>query len=152
MAKLALFALTLTAILAFYEVSAYKTTIITTTIEDNGLLPVLDGLDNRRGSQEQCRSQVSIQQLNHCEMHLTQGMVVNPRRPFQQEQQHLQQCCSQLKRVSEQCQCDAIQQVYDEARQQGEVTEMRQMLSKAERLPTDCRLDVQECPLVSPRV
>ncbi|KAI3828314.1 hypothetical protein L1987_02414 [Smallanthus sonchifolius] len=144
MAKLALFVLTLTAIVAVSAVSAYRTTIITTTIEDN-----------RRGSQEHCHSQIPIQQLNHCEMHLTQGiisgpMVVIPRRPFQQEQQHLEQCCSQLQRVNEQCQCDAIQQVFDEARQQGGVMEMRQMLSKAERLPTDCRLDVQECPLVSP--
>nr|AII01839.1 PawS-like preproalbumin 1 [Tetrachyron orizabensis] len=157
MAKLALFALTFTAIVAFSAVSAYRTTIITTTIEDNGLMiPLLDSLDN---PQEQCRSQIPIEQLSHCQMHLTQGiifddkleMVVNTRRPMQQ-QQHLQQCCSQLKRVSEQCQCDAIQQVYDEARRQGGVTEMRQMLTKAQRLPTDCRLEVQDCPLASPRV
>nr|ARD06065.1 PawS-like protein 1a [Tetragonotheca texana] len=141
MAKLALYALTLTAIVAFSAVSAYKTTIITTTVEDNGVI-ILDGLDNRRGSQEQCRRQISTQQLNHCQMHLTQP----------QQQQHLQQCCSQLRRVSEQCQCDAIQQVFDEAWQQGGGMEMQQMMSKAQRLPNDCRLDVQQCPLRSPRV
>nr|AII01838.1 PawS-like preproalbumin 1 [Monactis holwayae] len=160
MAKLALFALTLTAVVAFCEVSAYRTTITTTTIEDNSLVPpFVDGLDNRRQiPMEQCRSQIPMEQLNHCQMHLTQGiinsdeMVVNPRRPMQQEQQHLVQCCTQLKKVSRQCQCDAIQQVYDEARQQGGVGEMRQMLTKAQRLPTDCRLEVQECPLLSPYV
>nr|ARD06076.1 PawS-like protein 1b [Hymenopappus tenuifolius] len=158
MAKLALLlALTLTAIVAFSAVSAYRTTITTTTIEDNGLVPpVYDGLDNglippiadglqdnnRRGSGEQCGRQISSEQLNHCEMHLT--------RP--QEQQHLQQCCSQLRRVSEQCQCDAIQQVFDQARQQGGAGQMQQMLSKAQRLPNDCRLEVQDCPIRSPRV
>nr|AGO21653.1 PawS-like preproalbumin 1 [Arnica montana] len=152
MAKLALFALTLTAIVAF-SVSAYRTTIITTTIEDNGVLPpMLDSPDNRRGSQEQCRRQIPMEQLNHCEMHLAEGIVSDEMVVMKEQQQHLQQCCSQLKRVSEQCQCDAIQQVYDVARQQGGVMEMRQMLTKAQRLPADCGLEVQDCPLVSPRV
>ncbi|KAL8239218.1 hypothetical protein R6Q59_015785 [Mikania micrantha] len=152
MAKFALvFALTLTAIVAFSAVSAYRTTIITTTIDDTGVnTPWSTGLDNRKGSQEQCRTQIPIQQLNHCQMHLTQwtSLVVNP----MQKQQHLQQCCTQLKQVSKECQCDAIQQVFDEARQQAGVTQVRQMLSKAQRLPTECSLEVQECPLVSPRV
>nr|ARD06078.1 PawS-like protein 1b [Melampodium paludosum] len=209
MAKLALLALTLTAVVAVSAVSAYRTTIITT--EDNGgvlpnavepwipfdalpnafepwipfdalpngvvpwippfdalpngvvpwippfdalpngvvpWIPPFDALDNRRGPQEQCSSEIPIQQLNQCQMHLTQG--IGSRRSMQQEQQHLEQCCSQLKRVSERCQCEAIQQVFDEARQQGGV--MSQMLEKARRLPTECRLDVQDCPIWSPRV
>nr|ARD06060.1 PawS-like protein 1a [Coreopsis tinctoria] len=150
MAKLALFALAFTAIVAFSAVSAYKTTIVTTIIESNEFYMPLDALDNKKSSQ-QCHSQVPIEQLNHCKMHLTQGILFDKMaaRPFQQ---HLQQCCSQLKQVSEQCQCDAIQKVYDEARLQGGVVQMRQMLSKAQRLPNDCELEVQECPLASPRV
>nr|AII01836.1 PawS-like preproalbumin 1 [Kingianthus paniculatus] len=172
MAKLALFALIFTAIVAFSAVSAYRTTITTTTIQDNGIIPVLDGLDNGivplidgldngivplidglDNPQEQCRSQIAIEQLNHCQLHLTQGilkMVVDPRRPMQQ--QHLRQCCSQLKNVSPQCQCDAIEQVFNQARQQGGQRAIPQIASKAQRLPNDCGLEVQDCPLAVPRV
>ncbi|KAD6453997.1 hypothetical protein E3N88_08703 [Mikania micrantha] len=98
------------------------------------------------GFEKQCHNKIPIDQVNHCKMHLTQGviisndvpkMVVN-RRPMQQ--QHLQQCCTQLKKVSHECQCDAIQRGYDEARRQGGVIEMRLIL------------EVLDCPLVSPRV
>nr|ARD06066.1 PawS-like protein 1a [Melampodium paludosum] len=111
-----------------------------------------DGLDNRRGSQEQCGSQIPIQELTYCQMHLItfdDQMLVNPRKAFNQGQQHLQQqCCSQLKRVSGQCQCDAIQQVLNQARvAQGGVGDMQQMLSKAQKLPTECSLDVQQCSI-----
>nr|ARD06063.1 PawS-like protein 1a [Echinacea purpurea] len=144
MAKLALFALTFTAVVAFSSVSAYRTTII--TVEDNGIVPVIiDGLDNPWG-----RRQIPIEQLNHCQMHLTQGI----RRPFQQQQQqqHLQQCCSQLKQVDPQYQCDAIQQVFAEARVQGGRQAVSQIASKAQRLPNDCGLEVQQCPLAVPQV
>nr|ARD06059.1 PawS-like protein 1a [Gaillardia pulchella] len=129
-------------------------------LEDNGWgRPKFDGLgDNGRYSGE-CRRQIPMEQLNHCQMHLSQQqqlgilkMVVNPRKQQQQEQQHLQQCCSQLQQVSPQCQCEAIQQVFDESRQHADVIRMRQMLSKAERLPSDCSLEVQDCPIRAPRV
>ncbi|KAM0070769.1 putative bifunctional inhibitor/plant lipid transfer protein/seed storage helical [Helianthus anomalus] len=151
MAKLALFAFTFTALVAFSAVSAYTTTITTTTtntVQDNDMIALWDGLDN---PQEQCRSQVSTKQLNHCQMHLTQG-IMNPRRPFQKEQQHLQQCCSQLKQVNPQCQCDAIQQVLTQARQQSGPRTVPQIESKAQRLTNDCGLEVQHCPLAVPRV
>nr|ARD06061.1 PawS-like protein 1a [Bidens pilosa] len=88
---------------------------------DNGQ-GLVDGLDNGRGlvdgldnptSSQQCRSQIPIEQVNHCKMHLTQGIIFGKMavRPFKHDQeQHLQQCCSQLKQVREQCQCAAIQQ------------------------------------------
>ncbi|KAF5773884.1 putative bifunctional inhibitor/plant lipid transfer protein/seed storage helical [Helianthus annuus] len=148
MAKLALFALTFTALIAFSAVSAYRTTITTNTVQDNDIIAIWDSLDN---PQEQCRSQVSIKQLNHCQMHLTQG-IMNPRRPFQKEQQHLQQCCSQLKQVNPQCQCDAIQQVLTQARQQSGLQTVPQIESKAQRLTNDCGLEVQHCQLAVPMV
>ncbi|KAI3828312.1 hypothetical protein L1987_02412 [Smallanthus sonchifolius] len=156
MAKLALFAYTLTAIVAFSEVSAFKTPISTTTIEDSGDGTLAGSLDYpMRGSQKHCRSEIPIQQVNHCQMHLTQGIISNDkpkmvvnRRQRPQPQKHLLQCCAQLKKVSKRCQCHAIQQAYDKARREGGVLEMRQMLSKAQRLPNICRLEVPECPLV----
>nr|ARD06067.1 PawS-like protein 1b [Senecio pinnatifolius var. maritimus] len=159
MSKLALVALAFVAIIvAISEVSAYRTTITTTTIEDNFFdAAKIDHLDNR-GSPKQCRRQIPIQQVNHCQMHLTEGIIFDAKlkmvvdnKQKQQQQQHLQLCCNQLKKVDQQCQCDAIQVVFDEARQQGDVMESRQMLRKAQNLPNDCKLQVQECPLVSPR-
>nr|AFQ93656.1 preproalbumin PawS1 [Iostephane heterophylla] len=151
MAKLVLVALAISAILAFVEVSAYRTTITTTTIEDNGscfgaFCFRRDGLENPRGCQ------IPIQKLNHCQMHLTQGtsfdytlrMVVNPRQ--QEQQQHLNMCCSQLQEVERQCQCEAIKQVVEQAQKQlpksqGEQGQMmEQMVKKALMLPNQCNL------------
>lgn len=142
MTKLTLLALALVAFTAV--VSAYKTTIITTTIDDE--TGIYEG-----GSQEQCQTQISAQEFNYCEKHLTQDikMVLNKKK---KTQQNLQQCCAQLQRVSGQCQCDAIQQVFDQARRQIGVVEMRQMLRKAQNLPNECGLEVQDCPIASPRV
>nr|ARD06062.1 PawS-like protein 1a [Zinnia elegans] len=149
MAKLALLLLTFTALVAFFSASAYKTTIITTTTttyDDNGLLPpILDGLDN---PWEQCRSQIAIEKLNHCQMHLTQGV----KRPFQQQHEHLKQCCSQLQNVNPQCQCDALNLVFNEARQKADVIKTRLMLIEAYELPNLCSLQLQDCSIAAPRV
>nr|GEV41506.1 hypothetical protein [Tanacetum cinerariifolium] len=102
MAKLALLALAFAAIVAFSEVSAY-TTITTTTITD-------DDFSNTRGSQtyQQCRRQIPVQEVNHCEMHLTQG-TSQIRMPVESQQMpHLQLCCNQLQNIEQECQCEAI--------------------------------------------
>nr|ARD06068.1 PawS-like protein 1b [Jacobaea abrotanifolia] len=157
MSKLALVTLAFVAIVAISEVSAYSTTVTTTTVEDNYFEEYThDSLPDNRGSPKQCRRQIPIQQVNHCQMHLTEGIIFDDKLKMvvdnkQKKQQHLQLCCNQLKKVDEQCQCDAIQVVFDEARVQGDVMESRQMLKKAQNLPNDCKLKVQECPLVSPR-
>nr|AFQ93669.1 preproalbumin PawS1 [Sabazia liebmannii] len=173
MAKLALVVLAMAAIVAFVEVSGYKTTITTITTEDtNGgcySLPLPpfyfcpgqdnlkkdngrcypvpyppfytctpDGLDNRKGSSVQCDRQIPIQQLNHCQMHLTQG---------QQQQQHLNLCCNELQQVKEQCQCEAIKQMAKQAQRQlqGGQQQMEQMLRKVQMLPNQCNLEVKKC-------
>nr|GEV41511.1 hypothetical protein [Tanacetum cinerariifolium] len=92
-------------------------------------------------------------------MHLTQG-TSQIRMPV--ESQHLQLCCNQLQNIEQECQCEAIQQAFQQAqqqkqggrqgRQQGGQQQMEQMLRKAEQLPNDCRLQVQQCPIRSPRV
>nr|ARD06052.1 PawS-like protein 1a [Senecio pinnatifolius var. maritimus] len=160
----AIVVLAFAAIIAFSEVSAYKTTITTTTIddngslvyqidglektsitttdEDNGLLGITDGLDNPSGSTNQCRRQIQGQQLNHCQMHITQ-----PR-----QQQHLQMCCNQLRQVEEQCQCEAIQKVVQQTLQQQQQggrrgtqgIQQRQILEKAQMIPNQCNLEIQD--------
>nr|AFQ93671.1 preproalbumin PawS1 [Viguiera phenax] len=145
MAKLALVIL---AILAFVEVSVsgYRTSISTITIEDNGrctrsIPPICfpDGLDNPGGCQ------IRIQQLSHCQMHLTsfdyklRMAVENPK------QQHLNLCCNQLQEVEKQCQCEAIKQVVEQAQKQvqqgqGGQQQVQQMVKKALMLPNQCNL------------
>nr|AFQ93659.1 preproalbumin PawS1 [Heliopsis helianthoides var. scabra] len=144
MAKLALVVLALATILAFVEVSGYTTTT-TTTIEDNGRCRAgmfrsycyMDGLDNPRGCQ------IPIQQLNHCQMHLTsfdyklRMAVENP------QQQHLGLCCNQLQQVQEQCQCEAIKEVLEQAfsyTQGAQGQMMERMVQKAQMLPNQCNL------------
>ncbi|GJX14309.1 PawS-like preproalbumin 1 [Tanacetum coccineum] len=154
MAKLALLALAFVAIVAFSEVSAYKTTITTTTIEDE--------VDfSKRGSNsspEECQSQIQLQELNYCQMHLSQGMSASfddkIMMPMEKDQlPHLQMCCSQLlMNVETQCQCEAIQELFDQARIQGGQLEMLQKLKKAQMLPKECKLQVQDCPIRSPRI
>nr|ARD06057.1 PawS-like protein 1a [Buphthalmum salicifolium] len=173
MANLAVFALAcLAAMVAFAEVSAYRTTIITTTttIEDNGFPPYVDGLpteleDNSKGSQERCRNQIQDQQLNHCHLHLTQGpsfedsmlLRMAVENPTQQDQHHLQQCCDQLKQVNEQCRCEAIKKVVQKAQMQQlqggqqQQQQVQHMLKKAQMLPNQCNLQlIQQCPIQIP--
>nr|ARD06086.1 PawS-like protein CC.c [Dimorphotheca sinuata] len=200
MTKLALVALALAAIVAFFEVSAYRTTITTTTIEDNGgtwstvdSLPVLPEehrttttiqdnggeicrldicvkMDSLPVPVEECRSQIQGQLLNHCQMHLTQGtsfdhklMMPVSREQQQQQEEELQLCCNQLRQVDEQCQCQAIQQAFNQAQIQQQRAraivpygrqqsgQMQQILRKTQMLPNQCKLQVQQCPIQIPR-
>nr|ARD06091.1 PawS-like protein CC.a [Artemisia absinthium] len=177
MAKLALLALAFTAIVAFSEVSAYRTTITTTTVDENcwPFCPVpgaSGGIWDPIESPKQCRRQIQSKQLalDHCEMHITQQSPFESKLRMQmanpsQQEPHLQLCCNQLKNVAQPCQCEAIQQVFEQAqqqqqqkqggrqgRQQGGQQQMQQMLRKAEQLPNDCKLEVQQCPIQIPRV
>nr|AIW56805.1 PawS1g precursor [Zinnia haageana] len=152
--KVALVVLAVTAILAFVEVSGYRTSITTVAIQDNGpcysyqsCFP--DGLgDNPR---EQCDRQIPIQQLNHCQMHLTSSFGYKLRMPMEnsKQQQHLSLCCNQLQQVEEQCQCKAVRQVAKQALkqlpqqaggQQQQQMMAEQMLKKAQNLPNQCNL------------
>ncbi|XP_076920492.1 2S seed storage albumin protein-like [Bidens hawaiensis] len=168
MEKLVLFALAFMAI-AVSVGSAYKTTIVTRSISNRGLimdgisnsfptkyngLCICDGISNTNYNGHGARTaRIPIQQLNHCKMHLTQGIIFDKMvgRPFQQQQaQHLEQCCRQLKQVNEQCQCDAIQQLFNEAVQPQGGVAVAQMFRKAKKLSNECKLEVQKCSLVSP--
>lgn len=146
MAKLTIVAALLVSLLAIGEASTYRTTITTTTIEE----------DNPSGRQtERCRQEVQTQQLTHCQMYLrssqrssyndmTLRMVVNP-----QQMQHLQECCEQLEKVDQQCRCEAIKEIVRKQQQQGQVQgeRMEQMVQKARELPRMCHMEPQECQI-----
>nr|ARD06094.1 PawS1a [Gaillardia pulchella] len=119
----------------------------TTTIEDNStggtvctLVPFPfcfpDGLDNPTCSQ--------MAELKHCQMHLQQQGS---------EQQHLGLCCNQLQQlVKEECQCEAIKQVVQQASAQLQSAGKQQqhmLLTKAQKLPNQCNLKVHKsCPIL----
>ncbi|KAK2984810.1 hypothetical protein RJ640_004635 [Escallonia rubra] len=149
MAKLTILAAALLALLALAEASTYRTTITTTTIEE----------ENPRGSgsQERCRRQFQQQQqLRHCQMYTRQGrqydaelalaMVdgVNP-----QQQQHLRECCQQLRNVDEQCRCQAIREMVRQQQMGGgsQQEEMKEMAQKAQYLPRKCNMEPQQCQI-----
>nr|AFQ93663.1 preproalbumin PawS1 [Perymenium macrocephalum] len=154
MAKAVALVVALAVMVTFVEVSGYRTTIATITVEDNGdcywtstppfFTCTPDGLDNRKGSREKCdKKQIPIQQLNHCEMHLTsfdynlRMSVENP------QQEHLSLCCNQLQQVEEKCQCEAINQVVEQAQKQqkgGQKMSKEQIKKKAQMLPNQCNL------------
>ncbi|KAI3497013.1 hypothetical protein L1887_39393 [Cichorium endivia] len=112
MAKLVILALAFMAIVAFAEVSA-TTTITTSIMEDN--------VPRRSQSQEQCRRRIQSQQVDHCQMHITEGSSFQDdliTMPVRQQQPHLQLCCQQLRNVEEECQCEAIKEAFQQAQRQ----------------------------------
>lgn len=151
MAKIALLvALAFAVIVAFSEVSAYKTTITTTTTIDDNIVDYSGyvSLDNPSRSKKQCGREIQGQQLNHCRMYLTQGTSFHQ----QPDQQYLQLCCNQIRQVEEQCQCKAIQELAQQALQQQpqgrkQGGQMQQVLKKVHMLPNQCKLEIQKCQI-----
>ncbi|KAM0028986.1 putative AAI/SS protein [Helianthus debilis subsp. tardiflorus] len=127
MANLVLAALTMAAFLAFVSRTAYGGCI------EGSPVCFPDGLDNPRGCQ------IPIQKLNHCQMHLTSfdnklRMAVENSK----QQHHLRLCCNQLQEVKDQCQCEAIEQVVQQAQMQLQQQKKEQMLRKARMIPNQC--------------
>ncbi|KAI3688554.1 hypothetical protein L2E82_46199 [Cichorium intybus] len=161
MAKLALLAFTFAALIAYTSVSAFRTTVFTTTIEDDDAMFI-------RSSREQqsCRKEIQREKLNDCQKYLEHSSsygdllemtVVDLRR--QQEKKHLEQCCIELRNVKEKCQCEAVQEAFRQAEQQQQggsrqgsqqERQQRQILQKAQNLPSECQLEVQQCRIRSP--
>lgn len=133
-------------LVAVAEAATHRTIITTTTVEE---------VDNPRGGGSRCREQMQVQQqkLSHCKMYLSEsqwGMslrMITPENP--QKVQHLDQCCSAMEQIDEQCRCEVIKMMVQEQQQQGQMQqeEMRQMMTKAENLPRKCSLEPQQCQM-----
>ncbi|KAF5781090.1 putative bifunctional inhibitor/plant lipid transfer protein/seed storage helical [Helianthus annuus] len=152
MAKLIVLALAFAALVAF---ATAHTTIITTTIED----------ENPISGQRQCSQRIQGQRLNQCRMFLQQGQNIprefdNPQMGRQQqEQQLLQQCCQELQNIDQQCQCEAVKQVFREAQQQVQQQQgpqsvpflhsqqAQRLKQKAQILPNVCNLQSRRCEI-----
>ncbi|KAI3675553.1 hypothetical protein L1987_85143 [Smallanthus sonchifolius] len=109
--------------LAFAALVAFATahtTIVTTTIED----------ENPVSRQRQCSQQLQGQRG--------------------QQQQGIQQCCQELQNVEEQCQCEAVKQVFrDVQQQQGQFgsQQTQQLKQRAQMIPNQCNLQSRQCQI-----
>ncbi|KAI7747161.1 hypothetical protein M8C21_033340 [Ambrosia artemisiifolia] len=80
---------------------------------------------------------------------------------MQGQQEILQQCCQQLQNVEEQCQCEAVKQVFREAQQQVQQQQgpqsvpflssqqTQRLRQKAQALPNVCNLQSRRCQIGS---
>ncbi|KAI3810021.1 hypothetical protein L1987_19627 [Smallanthus sonchifolius] len=137
MAKLMILALAFAALVAF---ATAHTTIVTTTIED----------ENPVSTQRQCSQRLQGQRFNQCRMYLQQGQS-----PFEdnRQQQGIQQCCQELQNIEEQCQCEAVKQVFRDVQQQHQqqgqfgAQQTQQLKQKAQMLPNQCNLQSRQCQI-----
>ncbi|KAL7218065.1 hypothetical protein ACSBR2_011353 [Camellia fascicularis] len=137
MAKLAILALALLALVAFSQTSAFRTTITTTVDEER---------EPRGESQQQrCREQFQKQQqLRDCQRYLAQQVqrFANPKR----REQGLDECCDQLEKMDQDCQCENLREAIRQ-RQQQEGEKRRHMEQAAEDLPQRCGLSSERCQI-----
>ncbi|KAI3810018.1 hypothetical protein L1987_19624 [Smallanthus sonchifolius] len=137
MAKLMILALAFAALVAF---ATARTTIVTTTIED----------ENPVSRQRQCSQRLQGQRFNQCRMYLQQGQG-----PFEdnRQQQGIQQCCQELQNIEEQCQCEAVKKVFRDVQQQQQqqgqfgAQQTQQLKQKAQMLPNQCNLQSRQCQI-----
>ncbi|XP_076885080.1 2S seed storage protein-like [Bidens hawaiensis] len=148
MAKIIALALAFTALVAF---ATAHTTIVTTTIEEN---PVFQ-------KEKPCRQPLEGKRFDQCRMFLQQ-----PQFSFQEQfpqmgepQEFLEECCKEIKRFDEPCQCKAVKQAFREAQkemqeQQGQLfdpffghQQTQQLREKAQALPNLCNLKSRQCSI-----
>ncbi|XP_071697145.1 2S seed storage protein-like [Rutidosis leptorrhynchoides] len=135
-----------------------RTVVTTLTEEDNY---------SRRSSRssQQC-SEVQGRQFNQCQRYIQQqqqgGLILMSINRQGQQQQELRSCCNELENVQRECQCEAMQEVYEQAmrqqqqQQQGRRQSSRragvepQMVQRAiQNLKNECNLQVQQCRVPS---
>ncbi|XP_050217320.1 2S seed storage albumin protein-like [Mercurialis annua] len=116
--------------------SAYRTTTITATVDET----------DPRGTKEQCREEVEKQDYTDCALYMmgwsARGSKQDVSEKNQQEQQILEQCCSEIKRVDKKCQCDAIEAVSQELLMRGivEKEEYEGVRQRAGSISSSCGL------------
>ncbi|KAL5736032.1 hypothetical protein ACOSQ2_030820 [Xanthoceras sorbifolium] len=146
MAKFAVLATIFAVLLLVGNTYAHRT--ITVEIDEEA---------NRRTSRDSCQQQIQQRDLSQCERYITQSrgrnieMVVRDGANPQQRSQSLQQCCSQMRQLDDECHCRALEQIVEEGQQQGQRQQgqqQRQMVDRAQTVVTYCRLP-QRCDFQS---
>ncbi|CAI9294774.1 unnamed protein product [Lactuca saligna] len=134
------------------QVGKISITTFTTITEDTTY--------NRRGSQQQCE-RIRSRQFNQCQNFIQQQLGSYPTLLMSvSKPQGLEQCCNELQNVDEECQCEAMQEVYRQAqRQQQQGSQQRgrrggqhqtqDLQQIVQSLPSQCKLEVQQCRIPS---
>lgn len=139
MAKLTVVAAVLFAALITVASATSYTTVVTTTVDGEG------------NPEQSCQSEVQRVQMMHCmqwmqsqtgrspyEGSFLRSAVANPR---YQEEEHLQECCDELRSVSKPCRCEAMRHMMKQMQQQyGMEEEMQTMKERMQSLPQMCNM------------
>ncbi|XP_059282658.1 2S seed storage albumin protein-like [Lycium ferocissimum] len=134
MAKLSLAAALLLCLLAVASANSFTITVTE------------DDIDNPSQS---CQEQIQRQRLNHCRMYLSRSRqyelsMVTDDDKSNQAQEHLQQCCQEMRNMDTQCRCQALRRMVSQERgTQGQQAE--RMLGRARYLPRMCNIQPTQC-------
>ncbi|MCD7450954.1 hypothetical protein HAX54_009102 [Datura stramonium] len=99
---------------------------------------------------QRCQEQI---QLNHCRMYLSgrrqyygdELSMVTDEDEINQGQEHLQQCCQELRNIDTQCRCPALKRLVTQARGSAQSQEAERMLGRARYLPRMCNIQPIQC-------
>ncbi|KAI3861486.1 hypothetical protein MKW98_000438 [Papaver atlanticum] len=136
-ASMAVFLVTMFAIAAV-EASIYRTTVTTTETEDT--------MDNQQS--QRCQRQMRGMRMNMCQRYLRQSSQRGDDMMMEEEsnptRQGLQDCCREMRGVSEECRCEAVRQMVQQMHGQAY---QGQMMQKARQLPSMCGMRPQYCDI-----
>ncbi|KAB1200532.1 2S albumin [Morella rubra] len=126
----------LAAIFFIAHASAHHTTI---TVDENIENPMQG---------ESCREQVQQQQyLRHCQNYMMQQSQGRGRFDEDNQMQHFQQCCRQLRQMDRECRCEGLRQMMRQMQGQMRGEEMQEMTEMAMDLPGECGVRPQRCQM-----
>ncbi|XP_050217319.1 2S seed storage albumin protein-like [Mercurialis annua] len=110
--------------------SAYRTTI-TTTVDDT----------NPRGVKEQCREELDEKDMTDCALYMV-GQTLEGSEENPQGKKMIEQCCDEIKRVRQECQCDAIKAMGEELQERGllEKEQYERAMQRAGAISSSCGL------------
>ncbi|KAI3904820.1 hypothetical protein MKW92_041047 [Papaver armeniacum] len=98
---------------------------------------------------ERCQREMQGMHMNRCQQYLqqsTQGLLMVTTNPSGQMKQ---QCCREMRDVSENCRCEAVNMMMHDMMRRGEYQgqEMREMMQTATQLPSMCNMRPQYCEI-----
>ncbi|KAK6785562.1 hypothetical protein RDI58_019017 [Solanum bulbocastanum] len=124
MGKISLVAALLLCLLAFANANRFSVTVTEDDIENP----------------QSCQEQMQSHRLNHCRMLLSRkelSMVTDDDDEMRNQQEHLQQCCQELRNIDTKCRCPALKTM---------VTREPELMSqRARSLPRACNIEPTEC-------
>ncbi|KAB1200534.1 2S albumin [Morella rubra] len=130
----------LAAIFFIAHASAHRTTITVDIDED---------IENPMQG-ESCREQLQQQQyLRHCQNYMRQQSQGPGRFDEDNQMQHFQQCCRQLRQMDRECRCEGLRQMMRQMQGMMRGEEMQEMTEMARDLPGECGVGPQRCQMRS---